>query len=335
MNTYYNRTTDNSWETGVKVVKKMTVIIPRQILLSLLYIDSRFPEVEFAVVTNIDRKNSSGDVIVLSASDIYIPKQEVSVATVKFDDPAIDRYEAVIHKHPSKSGFSGVDDHYLNSNIYVSLVYHDGEFCDGIVNLKIDNGIFIQVPAKIEVEPEAIQPVNGLENIRKPTYSYYQQGSLYSGNCSSHTADKVASASSKTIDEIRSLVKKETEAEREKREREIEEKTEHYLKMCGRDGLCQCCQINDALPNDTLCDECRVSVKMRCECLKNDVTGMDGLCDECRRKNYLWSIYAYEKDLIEAANDDPTKDTDDDDDDYYPRYAYRNYPEDDIPPVYF
>ena len=79
--------------------------------------------------------DEDGDIIV---DDFMIPQQVVGGATVDFRSPPTPGYTGVFHKHPDGCcGFSGVDDTYINSNNDLSILFVNGTFRTGIVNIDI------------------------------------------------------------------------------------------------------------------------------------------------------------------------------------------------------
>ena len=134
-----------SWESDLKVIERMRVIIPLRLLLVCNSIAAKLDGEEFSIVTNI--KNRSADTIILS-EDYYIPKQRVTSVSI---DYLPDQYShsVVIHRHPNGlNSFSKTDQEFINQNFELSLLYTaEDYFVNGIYNLKYEDAI-IPIPVK-------------------------------------------------------------------------------------------------------------------------------------------------------------------------------------------
>jgi len=90
------------------------------------------------------------------SEEFYVPKQQVSGASIDFDpeDDGNGEWNGVIHRHPNGcTGFSGTDNKSINENHMFSLLYESSKIVKGIINLKpSDNFGLIQLPLDIEVE---------------------------------------------------------------------------------------------------------------------------------------------------------------------------------------
>lgn len=153
----------NSWESELKVIEHMRVIIPLRLLLVCNSIAAKLDGEEFSIVTNIS--NRSSDTIILS-EDYYIPKQRVTAGSI---DYLPDQYShsVVIHRHPNGlNSFSRTDQDFINQNFELSLLYTAEEyFVNGIYNLKYEDAI-IPIPVKSlidygleEIDMANIEPV--------------------------------------------------------------------------------------------------------------------------------------------------------------------------------
>ncbi len=137
------------WDSELKVVSCVTVIVPVKLLLVCNHIASRVNGDEFSIVTDIENKTI--DKIVLSEK-YYIPKQLVSEGSIEYlpDDY---HHKVVIHRHPDGiNNFSRTDQDFINQNFELSLLYTQrDEFVNGLYNLKADEAI-VPVPVQVEIE---------------------------------------------------------------------------------------------------------------------------------------------------------------------------------------
>jgi len=135
----------NTWESDLKVIERMRVIIPLRLLLVCNSIAAKLDGEEFSIVTNISSRSS--DTIILS-EDYYIPKQRVTSVSI---DYLPDQYEhsVVIHRHPNGlNSFSKTDQEFINQNFELSLLYTaEDYFVNGIYNLTHEDAI-IPIPVK-------------------------------------------------------------------------------------------------------------------------------------------------------------------------------------------
>ena len=135
----------NTWESDLKIIDKIKVIVPLKILLVCNSIVAKLDGEEFSIVTNIQSKTS--DTITLS-DDYYIPKQKVTAGSI---DYLPDQYShsVVIHRHPDNlNSFSKTDQEFINQNFELSLLYTEKDyFVNGVYNLKYEEAI-IPIPVK-------------------------------------------------------------------------------------------------------------------------------------------------------------------------------------------
>jgi len=153
-----------AWESGIKILKKIDVVIPLKLLLICNQIADKVQGDEFSIVTNIQEKDDTE--IVLSEA-FYIPKQQVSHSNIEYlpDDY---KFNTVIHRHPDGcNSFSSTDQEYINQNFELSILYtkRDG-FVNGLYNLRHENGYLIQIHVEIYVD-YGIQEID-ISNIQKP-----------------------------------------------------------------------------------------------------------------------------------------------------------------------
>jgi len=138
-----NKIEQSTWESDLKIIDKIKVIVPLKILLVCNSIVAKLDGEEFSIVTNIQSKTS--DTITLS-DDYYIPKQKVTAGSI---DYLPDQYShsVVIHRHPDNlNNFSRTDNDFINQNFELSLLYTEKDyFVNGVFNLKYEDSI-IPVP---------------------------------------------------------------------------------------------------------------------------------------------------------------------------------------------
>ena len=133
------------WESDLKVINKIKVIIPLKLLLVCNNIVSKLDGEEFSIVTNIAGKTS--DTITLS-EEFYIPKQKVTSGSIDYL-PDEYNHQVVIHRHPKGlHSFSATDQKYINQNFELSLLYTaEEQFVNGLYNFKHEDSI---IPIPIE-----------------------------------------------------------------------------------------------------------------------------------------------------------------------------------------
>lgn len=152
-----------AWESGLKILKRMQVVIPLKLLLVCNQIADKIED-EFSIVTNILEKD---DTELTLSEEFYIPKQIVSHSSIDYL-PDEYHFNTVIHRHPDGcNGFSSTDQNYINQNFELSILYtkRDG-FVAGQYNLRHENGYLIQLPVEIFVD-YGIDEID-ITNIQKP-----------------------------------------------------------------------------------------------------------------------------------------------------------------------
>lgn len=153
-----------AWESGIKILKRMQVVIPLKLLLVCNQIADKVNEDEFSIVTNIAEKD---DIEITLSEEFYVPKQQVSHSNIEYQ-PDDYKFNTVIHRHPDGcNSFSSTDQNYINQNFELSILYtkRDG-FVAGQYNLKHENGYLIQLPVEIYVD-YGIDEID-ISNIQKP-----------------------------------------------------------------------------------------------------------------------------------------------------------------------
>lgn len=152
-----------AWESGLKILKRMQVVIPLKLLLVCNQIAEKVDD-EFSIVSNIAEIN---DIEITLSEEFYIPKQIVSHSNIEYQ-PDEYKFNTVIHRHPDGcNSFSSTDQSFINQNFELSILYtkRDG-FVAGQYNLKHENGYLIQLPVELYVDYH-LEEIN-LENIQKP-----------------------------------------------------------------------------------------------------------------------------------------------------------------------
>ena len=152
-----------NWDSGIKILKKVKVIIPVKLLLVCNQIAEKVEE-EFSIVTNILEKD---DMNVMLSEEYYIPKQEVETTFINYL-PDVYTMNTVIHRHPDgMNSFSGTDEKYINQNFELSLLYtqRDGFVC-GQYNLRHETEFLIQLPVEIYID-HGLEEID-ISNIHKP-----------------------------------------------------------------------------------------------------------------------------------------------------------------------
>lgn len=139
----------NVWESDLKIINRIKVIVPLKILLVCNSIVSKLDDEEFSIVTTIESRTP--DTITLS-ENYYIPKQKVTSVSIDYlpDDYS---HSVVIHRHPDgMNSFSKTDQDFINQNFELSLLYTASEyFVNGLYNLKYEDAL-IPIPVKTEID---------------------------------------------------------------------------------------------------------------------------------------------------------------------------------------
>jgi len=180
LQSYKEESTKSAWESDLKVIEKMKVIVPLKLLLVCNSIVAKLDGEEFSIVTNIESRTS--DTLTLS-EQYYIPKQRVTSGSIDYltDDYS---HSVVIHRHPNGlNTFSKTDHEFINQNFELSLLYTaEDYFVNGLFNLKHEDAI-IPIPVRpvidygieeidiTNIDPIYTRPTATLEtNTRKPDF---------------------------------------------------------------------------------------------------------------------------------------------------------------------
>jgi len=138
-----------AWESGIKVLQGIDVIIPVKLLLVCNHISDKLREDEFSILTNIAERDEN--TLTLSKG-FYIPKQRVTHTSIDYL-PDQYSFNTVIHRHPDgMNTFSSTDREYINQNFELSILYTKAEgFVHGVFNLKHEDYL-IQLPIAIYID---------------------------------------------------------------------------------------------------------------------------------------------------------------------------------------
>ena len=142
------RPSEDGWESGIKILDAVKVIIPLKLLLVCNQIADRLSGEEFSILVNLTEK----DKVIRLSEEFHIPQQVVSSASIDYI-PEDYNFNTVIHRHPDgMNSFSSTDKNFINQNFKLSILYtHKEGFVHGVYNLKHDNYL-VQLPIEISVD---------------------------------------------------------------------------------------------------------------------------------------------------------------------------------------
>jgi GGDEF domain-containing protein len=142
------RPSEAGWESGIKILDAVKVIIPLKLLLVCNQIADRLSGEEFSILVNLTEK----DKVISLSEEFHIPQQVVSNASIDYI-PEDYNFNTVIHRHPDgMNSFSSTDKNFINQNFKLSILYtHRDGFVHGVYNLKHDNYL-VQLPIEISVD---------------------------------------------------------------------------------------------------------------------------------------------------------------------------------------
>ncbi len=151
LNSILNETrkpSEAGWESGIKILDAVKVIIPLKLLLVCNQIADRLSGEEFSILVNLTEK----DKVIRLSEEFHIPQQVVSNASIDYI-PEDYNFNTVIHRHPDgMNSFSSTDKNFINQNFKLSILYtHKEGFVHGVYNLKHDNYL-VQLPIEISVD---------------------------------------------------------------------------------------------------------------------------------------------------------------------------------------
>ena len=151
-------------------IEKIKCIVPHKLLDAIrtieIGVNRKFGSSnEFSIFIHGDY-DLDGNLIV--NEDFYIPKQNVSGASVDYQEEPQPFYNGCLHKHPSGcTSFSGTDKKYINSNFDFSLLYVNSKITKGIVNIPYDGKHRIQCELNIQIDSEQVVCDINIDNITK------------------------------------------------------------------------------------------------------------------------------------------------------------------------
>jgi hypothetical protein len=155
---------DTKWDSELKIVEP-EILIKRNVIDILWSIEKKV-DTEFAVLFK-GKWEKDGFVV---SDEYYIPKQKVSYASVDFEEDISKKraegYNVIIHKHPSKFGFSGADEDSINAHFLVSMIYYKGEIVDANMSVQVNGDVKIRIKPKISIIPNEVIDIN-ISNIEK------------------------------------------------------------------------------------------------------------------------------------------------------------------------
>jgi hypothetical protein len=104
------------------------------------------------------------------SDEYYIPKQRTSYASVDFQEDISKKraegFNVIVHKHPSKFGFSGADEDSINAHFLVSMIYYKGEIVDANMSIQVNGDVKIRIKPKISIIPNEVINID-VSNIEK------------------------------------------------------------------------------------------------------------------------------------------------------------------------
>jgi len=133
----------NVADLGKKILKNMKIKFPIEIVFILNQILKYIPRSsdEFAVAFKgtIKKNNGVPFVVIEDITDFYVPKQEVTTASVNFKEQIPEKYNVILHRHPAGCrSFSGTDEASLNDEFLASILFIPPfEFPQALINYPI------------------------------------------------------------------------------------------------------------------------------------------------------------------------------------------------------
>jgi len=136
------------WDSGLKVTRTVQIYVPFKVLSIVRAIEDRIPgNYEFSVLFKAHREGNK----IYVEPEYYIPRQEVSYASIKYkeDLKALrdQGYRVVVHKHPDNiTDFSGTDDEHINAHFDASILYVGRGFQKAVARAWLDEETIVLVP---------------------------------------------------------------------------------------------------------------------------------------------------------------------------------------------
>ncbi len=167
------------WDNGVTFIEPK-IILNYQADLTVKELCKKIKNTEFSILFKGDWSSNG----FLVSNEYYIPKQEVSAASVDYlEDLSIKRkegYNVVIHTHPGygHSTFSSADREYINKNFPCSILYNQkGDICEAELWVPLNKSTNIIVSAEVKISLPEIE-IKGIENIQEKIIMYHTKYSL-------------------------------------------------------------------------------------------------------------------------------------------------------------
>lgn len=159
----------NVWDSDMKIVSKLSLLIPRKILKICNKIQSSLPGMEFSILVRGEWDEGG----FLLSEDYVIPRQEVGAASVDYKEDLSSYkqlgYNTVIHSHPfASSSFSHSDKESINAHFDCSVLYSQKNFTTASIKVQISPSVQLQIKPEIDIIDEDIEEID-ISNIeRKP-----------------------------------------------------------------------------------------------------------------------------------------------------------------------
>lgn len=159
------------FDSGLTVMENPKVIVPEEVRRVCVAIQEAVGYNEFGVLFKGEWTRDGFKV----EPDFVIPDQEVSTATVQYEEDLKkyrdEGYIVNTHSHPmsgKNAGFSGTDDDHVNSHFDVALLYgaKDDTIAGGCANIKVSSGAYVQIDPEIERMPRTDEVLTDLRELK-------------------------------------------------------------------------------------------------------------------------------------------------------------------------
>lgn len=159
------------FDSGLTVMENPKVIVPEEVRRVCVAIQEAVGYNEFGVLFKGEWTSDGFKV----KPDFVIPDQEVSTATVQYEEDLKkyrdQGYIVNTHSHPmsgKNAGFSGTDDDHVNSHFDVALLYggQDDTIAGGCANIEVSSGTYIQIEPEIERMPRTDEVLSDLRELK-------------------------------------------------------------------------------------------------------------------------------------------------------------------------
>lgn len=159
------------FDSGLSVMENPKIIVPEEVRRICVAIQEAVGYNEFGVLFKGEWTRDGFKV----EPDFVIPDQEVSTATVQYEEDLKkyrdEGYIVNTHSHPmsgKNAGFSGTDDDHVNSHFDVALLYgaKDDTIAGGCANIKVSGGAYVQIDPEIERMPRTDEVLTDLRELK-------------------------------------------------------------------------------------------------------------------------------------------------------------------------